>query len=313
MRFSTIYAVTTALSASTGLASPLVDEKRDLVCLAQTIIINIITLNRGEAFCSAYLGIQISTILTTTTKTQTLTPVRINVKRSPEPLLNDGQLGARDLPSIPPYLSIFAASKISSACSCLSLPTPTTTVTSTVQQTSTATSTPSAVTFQIQTPTFVTVTKTAINTITEVQKLTNTISTTTTATTTTTVIVTETPVPNYCDQMPIPGPYSKNIDGSAFDITYVEDSTKADCCRICWATDDCVGFSFQSSDPNEVSACYYIKGIGPAVSGVSNPPPNCPSGVEAQEQFNLENTDCFFSVNSIGPCDLAGVQYISGG
>ncbi|TGO35540.1 hypothetical protein BHYA_0154g00020 [Botrytis hyacinthi] len=366
MKFSNILAATAALSASIGLSSPLLDEKRDLVCLAQTIIINLITLNHGEAFCSAYLGIQTSTIRTTTTKqtttTQTLPPATVTttkvtgtetrtltslsttlatatstvdttqtltatntititstttgvtVKRSPEPLINDAQLGARDLPSIPPYLSIFAASKISSACSCLSLPTPSTTVTSTIRQTTTATSTPPAVTSQVQTVTFVTVTTTAINTITEIQTLTNTISTTTTATKTTTVIVTETPTPpDYCDQMPIPGPYSFISDGPSFIEDFVGQLTKADCCRNCWVTNDCVAFSFAGPDPNQVAFCYIYLSDGPAVSGIPNPPPNCPSGVESQERLDLEDTGGFFSVRSVGPCDLAGVQYVNGG
>ncbi|TGO18458.1 hypothetical protein BPAE_0382g00030 [Botrytis paeoniae] len=367
MKFSNILAATAALSASIGLASPLLDGKCDrsslrssnyyhqshypesrssiLLSLSWDPNFNYPHYNHQEnhnysditsSYCYNHGGDGHRLITTLATATSTLdttqtftatntititsTTTGITVKRSPEPLIDGAQLDARDLPSTPPYLSISAAPKIFSACSCLSLPTPSTTVTSTVQQTSTATSTPPAVTSQVQTVTFVTlnmrekVTTTATNTITEVQTLTNTISITTTTTTTTTVIVTETPSPpDYCDQMPIPGPYSKNMDGPAFDITYVEDSTKADCCRICWATDDCVGFSFQSSDPNEVSTYYCVKVIGPAVSGIPDPLPNCPSGVESQEQFNLENTDGFFSVNSIEPCDLAGVQYVNGG
>ncbi|TGO52414.1 hypothetical protein BOTNAR_0325g00070 [Botryotinia narcissicola] len=366
MKFFNILAATAALGASIGLASPLLDEKRDLVCLVQTIIINLITLNHGEAFCSAYLGIQTSTIRTTTTKktttTQTLPPATVTttkvtgtetrtltslsttlaiatstvdttqiltatntititstttgpiLKRSPEPSIIDAQLDARDLPRIPPYLSTFAASKISSACSCLSLPTPSTTVTSTIQQTSTAISTPPAITSQIQTVTFVTVTTTAINTITEVQTLTNTISTTTTATTTTTVIVTETPTaPDYCDQMPIPGPYSFIFDGPPSIENFAGQLTKADCCRNCWVTNDCVAFSFQGPDPNEAAFCYFYLSDGPAVSGIPSPPSNCPSGVESQERLDLEDTEGFGSVISVGPCDLAGVQYVNGG
>ncbi|KAF5873534.1 uncharacterized protein Bfra_004996 [Botrytis fragariae] len=366
MKFSNIVAATAALSASVGLASPLLDEKRDLVCLAQTVIINLITLNHGQAFCSAYLGIQTSTVLTTTTKktttTQTLPPATVTktvvtgtetrtltslittlatatstvdttqtltatntititstttgvtVKRSPEPLIDNAQIDARNPPPIPPYLSIFAASKISSACSCLSLPTPSTTVTSTVQQTSTATSTPSAVTSQVQTVTFVTVTTTAVNTITQIETLTNTISTTTTATTTTTVIVTETPSPpSYCDQMPIPGPYAFIDGGRVLDAVFIQDSTKADCCRACWESVDCVAFSFQGPDPEVESFCYYLVSDGPAVSGIANPPPTCPSGVETQEQLDLEDTGGFFSIASVGPCDLAGAHYVTGG
>ncbi|TGO47375.1 hypothetical protein BCON_0280g00020 [Botryotinia convoluta] len=339
-------------------------ELRLAICLAQTIIINLIILNHGEAFCSSYLGIQTSTILTTTTKktttTQTLPPAtvtttvvtgtqtqtltsasspsflittlatatstvdttqtltatntititstttRITVKRSLEPLMNDVQLDARELPSIPPYLSIFAASKISSACSCLSLPTPSITVTSTVQQTSTATSTPPAVTFQVQTVTCVTVSTTAINTITQVQTLTNTISTTTTATTTTTVVLLETPAPNYCDQMPIPGPYAFFFGGPGFISNVAEDSTEADCCRICWHMNDCVTFSLQGPDPNGASD-------GPTISGIPNPPSYYPSGVESQERIDFTNTDDIDSVISVGPCDFAGVQYVNGG
>ncbi|KAF7937290.1 uncharacterized protein EAE98_001604 [Botrytis deweyae] len=241
-----------------------------------------------------------------------LSQLRTTVKRSPEPLINDAQLDARNPPPIPPYLSIFAASKISSACSCLSLPTPSTTVTSTVQQTSTATSTPPAVTSQVQTVTFVTVTTTAINTITEVQTLTKTISTTTTATTTTTVIVTETPTPPvaYCDQMTTPGPYSFLFGGPAYNEIYTGDYNLRNCCRICWDIEECVAFTFEGSEPDQVAFCSYSLSVTPTVSPIPNPPSYCPSGVEEEERLADQT---FFAYTYSGPCDLAGVQYVNGG
>lgn len=75
MKLSNILAATAAFSGSIILASPILDEKRDLVCLVNAILINLLTLNHGEAFCVAYLEIQTSTVLTTTTSTSTTTQV----------------------------------------------------------------------------------------------------------------------------------------------------------------------------------------------------------------------------------------------
>lgn len=75
MKLFSVLAAVVALSGSVILASPILDEKRDLVCLVHTVLIHLLTLNHGEAFCSAYLHIQTLTILTTTTKKVTTTKV----------------------------------------------------------------------------------------------------------------------------------------------------------------------------------------------------------------------------------------------
>lgn len=74
MKLFNFIVVSIALGRSTVFAVP-INEERDLVCLAHTILINVLTLNHGEKFCFDYLNIQTSTILTTTTKKTTTTQV----------------------------------------------------------------------------------------------------------------------------------------------------------------------------------------------------------------------------------------------
>ncbi|TGO07670.1 hypothetical protein BTUL_0255g00010 [Botrytis tulipae] len=75
MKLFGILAAIAAVSTSLVLASPILEERTDVACLVQVILINLITLNHGESFCSSYLGIQTSTIVKTTTKSFTTTTV----------------------------------------------------------------------------------------------------------------------------------------------------------------------------------------------------------------------------------------------
>ena len=177
MRFS--LSAGTALLALATNASPVQPgdlETRNLTptqCSKVYVIIEVLKLQKATSFCSSFLSIEpatsTSTVLVTFTtsevKTATITaatastsiifapgnPPAAKPKERREIAAIEERAAAPDpkpaaeakahTPTIPPYITAYATSAISSACQCLNLPTPTTTVTTSSVTTVTSTGT----------------------------------------------------------------------------------------------------------------------------------------------------------------------------
>ncbi|KAK6350546.1 hypothetical protein TWF718_003736 [Orbilia javanica] len=217
---------------------------------------------------------------------------------------------------LPPFVTQYASSAISKACSCLSLTTPTATSTVQVVETSTATST---------------VTETHINTIpatltlrtTEVALATafdpQTVTTTSTATvysTTTLPIVTTT----QTVAIPFKTPYCVNIlkekklvyygylvvarqySGIGYvDVPKGEEGLST-CCQLCYNSIDCSLWNY--FDRSSGAKCELVGAYNYLDTGVSA---TCPKGISPASVVNGEgtdrvSTDSGYYSSGIGPC-----------
>ncbi|KAG7008652.1 hypothetical protein G7Y79_00004g012360 [Physcia stellaris] len=289
-----------ALLATTSYSSPVQEvNARNLTpsqCSKVQSVVDVLKLYTATPFCSSFLSIKTATSTSTikvtstatTTKTSTITtgttstsivfkpgnpPAKIRREAESDVEQRDATLAAvqrrESSPTIPAYVSAYATTAISSACSCLNIPTPTTTVTTT----KTATTTKTVSTSKTVQPPVVTSTKYPC----------------------------ATPIPTKVPTIP----YGKSdgtgvgeTSNSRYYLDTPEGETLEGCCNVCYfGIPNCIQAFWYSYQGCVVQQAVAPSGSGVGVSSV------CPNGKISGLTYNRDTGADFRSTGDIaGPC-----------
>lgn len=199
--------------------------------------------------------------------------------------------------ALPPFVSGYPASRISSGCSCLTISTSTSTSTSTTTPATTVPATvstlPITIFIAMASTTLITKTnQTVINTVTAPQETSTVIASPTTVTTTTTT-TSYYVLPTLCDPVNFRD-YRNFVESRPYLYRSIVGSTKQDCCLTCYNAKNCLSFIF---DATRLQCNYYLV---TSQASLSTRTDVCPLGVTVNSR--QETPGWAYLPQNYGPC-----------